>query len=117
MNAQPLKTKDLSPKNFQTVVGARYLIEEISIDEATENGIILVNVDNGITRYWAAGYVRRVGNGYEYTDGQYKEMFFKEGDLVMMELLSGREAQLSGKKYRWVAASSVFSDIEVANRG
>jgi len=109
-----IKTDSLTPDSISHLHGARYLVEEVEISQFA-GGIMLVRENPEVAQYWSAGYVRKVGDGQEGKDDH--RMRFLQGDLLFFERLTGREMQLSGKKYRVVPQTSVFGSFEVAARG
>lgn len=109
-----LKTDQLRPENIVKFHGARYLVEEVTISQFSGN--IRIIYDNPeMAQYWAAGYIRKVGDGQE--GDEYHHMTFSLGELIFFERLTGREMQLSGKKYRVIPQTSVFGNFEVDIRG
>jgi co-chaperonin GroES (HSP10) len=109
-----LKTEQIRPEHIDKFHGARYLVEEVEISQFVGN-IRLIHENPEVAQYWSSGYVRKVGNGQD-GDKNHK-MVFAEGDLVFFERLTGREMQLSGKKYRVIPQTSVFGNFEVNVRG
>lgn len=103
--------------DFFTPVGDRYLCEELDV----ENGYFTDPADGKRLyihlpeqtkeqRGWLAGKVVRVGNGARLENETVVPMYYKPGDIVMCERMSGRFVVLQGKRY------FVISQVEILGR-
>jgi co-chaperonin GroES (HSP10) len=97
-----------TPDNFE-VLGDRYLVEVLEISDYNHAGIVLIQKDEN-QRGWLVARIAAVGNGHRLERDEYVPMFYKVGDVVFMERLTGKDFKLGGLDYR------ILSQIDVLAR-
>jgi co-chaperonin GroES (HSP10) len=87
--------RDLAPN------GDRYIVELLDIDDSVfigESRLFTPGLSE-TERGWKAARVIAVGNGHRLESDATVPMFYKPGDVLLIERLTGRELTLRGKKY------------------
>lgn len=103
------------------LIGDRYLVQDLEVENVTDSGLVVL--DGPLSRAWQPGLVVKVGNGHRLERNEKMPMFFKTGDVICFERLSGREVKLAGKPYRivnqtacfWKFDDALVKQIEVSN--
>lgn len=93
------------PEEF-VLIGDRYLVEVLEVDDVTPSGILIPG--DPLTRAWECAKVLVVGNGDRLDSAVEKHMYFKVGDIIMIERLSGREIFMGERKCRIVNQVTTF---------
>lgn len=97
------------PSKFE-VFGDRVMVEVLEVEDVLKSGFVLPDVGES-RRGWMAGKVVRVGNGHRLEKDEYVPMFAKEGDVLIMERLTGKDFLISGKTYRILSQIDVLAKI------
>ena len=95
-----------SVEDIQVLIGDRYLIEVLEIEDETESGIALLSDE--LSRAYEIGKVIVVGNGDRLETDTRKEMYWAKGDVIAFERLGGRKILISGKQYRIVSQTHTY---------
>ena len=98
-------------EDIPLLIGDRYLVEILDVESVTESGIMLM--DGVLSRAIEYARVLIVGNGDRLDSDVHKTMYFKKGDVIVMERLAGREEMLSGRSYRLVNQSHCYHSMPV----
>lgn len=93
--------------------GDRYVVALRDIDDTiSAGGFKLVRPEMDDTeRGWKAGEVLCVGNGHRLETDVTVPMFFKPGDVLAIERLTGREIRIGAKKYLIVNQVDILGKI------
>lgn len=96
-----------------SLIGDRYLLEQIEVDQTTKSGIVLPGQTEDVTG-WQLGRVIAVGNGHRLETDATVPMFFDEGDYVLCERFSGRRFIINGTTYIVMNQTSCFGKVQLS---
>lgn len=110
--------------------GDRYLIKPVHAEQKSKSGILLQQDETSTG--WFAAFVLAVGNGHRLDApdtavvrksrdaeeivqvGATVPMFFKQGDMVLVDRLAGRPITLDGQEFRIVNQVDVLAKVNYA---
>jgi co-chaperonin GroES (HSP10) len=94
--------------NFE-VLGDRYAVEIMEVDDLLI-GDILIPDRGEVERRWQVGRIVSVGNGHRLEADVTVPMFFKKGDVIIFERLTGKDFFFGHGEYR------IMNQIDVLAR-
>lgn len=92
--------------DIEKLIGDRYLIEILEIEDETESGIMLPSDE--LSRAYEVGRVLIVGNGDRLDTETQKEMYWEKGDVIAFERMGGRKIMISGVLFRIVNQAHTY---------
>ena len=93
-------------EDIERLIGDRYLIQVLDIEDETESGILLPSDE--LSRAYEVGRVLVVGNGDRLDTETQKEMYWVKGDVIAFERMSGRKIMIAGLLFRIVNQAHTY---------
>jgi co-chaperonin GroES (HSP10) len=97
------------PSHFE-VLGDRYMVRVLDPGDNVVGGIVIPDQGEA-KRGWVVGEIVRVGNGHRLESDTTVPMFFKVGDTVFVERLTGKDFKLASGEYRILSQIDVLAKV------
>ena len=95
--------------NFE-VLGDRYAVKIMDVDDLIVSDILIP--DRGeVERKWQVGRIVAVGNGHRLEKDETVPVFYKVGDVVIFERLTGKDFFFAHGEYRILSQVDVLARI------